>query len=1038
MRRTSGRSLRLLAVLGLLTAGAVALPAPVAAQQAPAGTRTVTFGVGGLQPLQPARLLDTRDTGATVDGVESRTGAVRAGEERAVTIAGRGGVPVVGAGAAWLNVTVTGPSSPGFVTVFPAGAARPNASNVNFSTGQTVPNLVLAKLGRGGKVLVLASASTHVIVDVVGWVPEGPDVQPLQPARALDTRSTGRTVDGLQQAGGPVGAGQSRRLPLAGRAGVPAAGVSAVVLNLTATGPTRSGYVTAHPAGSTRPNASSLNFATGQTVPNLVVAKVGSSGAVDVYNSGGSTHLIADVVGWIPDTSSYGSLQPARVLDTRSTGATVDGQSRAGGPLGGPAVRRLPVLGRAGVPATGVGAVVLNVTATGASRTTHLTVFPTGAGQPNASNLNVINGSTRANLVTAKVGSDGSVSIANAAGSVHVVADVVGWFPSSTTSAPPGEPSGSVTMVLPATTELAGAGDVVALTGTAVAPTALRLSPSADVPPVSGHLVVLPNASVPDGTLVAVTGVTPQSDGSALLAVQRAAVPDAFVDLDVTYAGPLVLADPAASGPSLRSGARLREAERSFGFGPVDRAGFSCTGDGGASVSFDAGFLASSAEISYDLSERFLRFLVTTAPTVAVGMTSTGTVTCTRHLELPGKLPLGPTGLSLSAELDLSMTVSGTITAAATISTPLALGFEYRAGTVTGLSGATYGGSAAFGQQDASVSLTVTPAVEFDLEFLGAVELGLALGLPITASLTGGTPCSAAVDVAATLGASAELELPWLPDVEEDLGSYDLGSAQVWSGPCGAVDPPPPVGNRTASLSMSYDQPTATEGGGAGGVVSRSQEQSVSVAFPTVGASGSSTFQTVNASAGNTGKTASVPVAQFRSERVESNGETSCRYTHSGFREAGQVRLTTFPDAPGDPWEWSVNVAAADHRRLDQVRPGETVWVAVTAYLQGVATLTSAGDGCPEDGFMQEYVEEAFLLPASSSTTASNCAPGASMVAVTGPGQASECAFPVVVQPDGGIVLQRTVQTHATLLGHSSATPVTYGLDLRISGPAAS
>ena len=51
-----------------------------------------------------------------------------------------------------LNVTVTEPSMQSYLTVFPLGESRPLASNLSFSGGQTIPNLVVAKLGADGKV----------------------------------------------------------------------------------------------------------------------------------------------------------------------------------------------------------------------------------------------------------------------------------------------------------------------------------------------------------------------------------------------------------------------------------------------------------------------------------------------------------------------------------------------------------------------------------------------------------------------------------------------------------------------------------------------------------------------------------------------------------------------------------------------------------------------------------------------------------------------------------------------------------------------
>ncbi|MGB6059367.1 MAG: matrixin family metalloprotease, partial [Microthrixaceae bacterium] len=51
-------------------------------------------------------------------------------------------------------------------------SSRPTASTVNFDAGKTVPNMVIAKVGRGGGVSVLASTrGAHVVVDVLGYLP---------------------------------------------------------------------------------------------------------------------------------------------------------------------------------------------------------------------------------------------------------------------------------------------------------------------------------------------------------------------------------------------------------------------------------------------------------------------------------------------------------------------------------------------------------------------------------------------------------------------------------------------------------------------------------------------------------------------------------------------------------------------------------------------------------------------------------------------------------------------------------------------------
>ena len=101
-------------------------------------------------PLVSTTAATAADAG-TLDGLYSGTGAVAAGVETTMTVVGRGGVPLTGVGAVALNVTVTEPSAYSFLTVWPTGAPRPLASNLNFVAGQTVANAVLTKVGANGQ-----------------------------------------------------------------------------------------------------------------------------------------------------------------------------------------------------------------------------------------------------------------------------------------------------------------------------------------------------------------------------------------------------------------------------------------------------------------------------------------------------------------------------------------------------------------------------------------------------------------------------------------------------------------------------------------------------------------------------------------------------------------------------------------------------------------------------------------------------------------------------------------------------------------------
>jgi hypothetical protein len=124
----------------------------------------------GFDALSPARLLDTRVPGATIDGSFVSTGPIPAGGVLAVDVVGRGGVPA-GAGAVALNVTVVNPVEAGFATVFPCvggGGVPPDASNLNFVAGQAIPNAVVSKVGDGGRVCVFTSVAADYLIDVAG------------------------------------------------------------------------------------------------------------------------------------------------------------------------------------------------------------------------------------------------------------------------------------------------------------------------------------------------------------------------------------------------------------------------------------------------------------------------------------------------------------------------------------------------------------------------------------------------------------------------------------------------------------------------------------------------------------------------------------------------------------------------------------------------------------------------------------------------------------------------------------------------------
>ena len=380
------------------------------------------YGYGGgflppplqYHPLTPARILDTRNGGTPL----------APGETRDVLVGTQGGVPA-GATAAVINVTATNGTAAGYLTIFPTGQTRAVASNLNWTAGKTVPNLVEIALGTGGMVSVYnPQGSTDVIFDVEGYVSTpvgtpGADglLNALVPARVLDTRN------GTGAPAAMVGPGATIDLTVTGAGGVPSTGVEAVVLNVTATNATAPSYVTAWPKGASQPVASNLNFVAGQTVPNRVVVKVGTGGMITLFNAAGSVDLVADVNGWFTDGTTsdasgdvFTGTSPSRIMDTRLGGA----------PAGPGSTIHMNVVGQGGVPSS-AHSVVLNVTVTNPTAGSYLTLWPTGSTQPVASDLNFVGGLTVANLTVVKIGTGGQVDVFNAAGNTQIVVDVVGW-----------------------------------------------------------------------------------------------------------------------------------------------------------------------------------------------------------------------------------------------------------------------------------------------------------------------------------------------------------------------------------------------------------------------------------------------------------------------------------------------------------------------------------------------------------------------------------------------------------------------------------
>jgi RHS repeat-associated protein len=427
-RSTVGRLLTaaLTIVLAAMLIDVVATPTkPALAATDPGG--------GEYVPLTPARIVDTRT------GQGGYTGTLGVGVTKSFTVTGTGGVPSSGVSAVVLSVTGVGSTGTTYLAVYPSGESRPDVTQVSLDVGDTVANTVIAKVGTGGKVDVWNHAgSVSILLDVQGYFTDntvttaGGTYVALSPARIVDTRT------GLGGSSTRVGSQETRNVTVLGVGGVPTSGVSAVALNITAVGPTASTYVTAFPAGTTRPDpASTLNTLSGVDIASLAQVKVGTGGQISVYVNAGSLDLVVDVEGYYLDSTQTGRdlyvpVSPRRVYDNRT--AMTPGSTRVIQATGAKDL----VTGNVVVPSAGVTAVVLSVTAVTPGASGHMDLFPDGTLRPTISTLNFTAGDAAVTgTVIAKVGTGGRVDVYDFNATPGLILDVQGYFQSVSPGAPP-------------------------------------------------------------------------------------------------------------------------------------------------------------------------------------------------------------------------------------------------------------------------------------------------------------------------------------------------------------------------------------------------------------------------------------------------------------------------------------------------------------------------------------------------------------------------------------------------------------------------
>lgn len=411
----------------LVTAGSCAVIAAGAlVVGGPASAAPASVSPDGLfHASAPKRLLDTRSKGGSV-GVNGTVTIPRS----AFTAAG---MPATGVQSVVLNLTVTGATGPGYAVAYGGGTA-PSTSNINFVKGWTGASQATVALGSAGVVVKVggtAGTRTQVIVDLQGWYGTsayagrdgvGATFLPGLPERFVDTRQPGV---------GALAGGQSDTWSL-GRTETSSSGdlsivPTALLVNLTATGAKGAGNLVAWSGAGTRPSTSSVNFARGETAPNLVTVPIRVSRGeytFTITNAGSSsTDYVIDVLGLFADAQKAGMaftkhvvVSPKRVMSF----APVAARGTATASLAG-TVDNVDTI-----------AVEGTLTAVRATAPTYLTAFG-GSRRPSTSSLNAVAGQTRSNGVVLVPDEDSDsapsrVSVYNNAGSVAAIVDITGRF----------------------------------------------------------------------------------------------------------------------------------------------------------------------------------------------------------------------------------------------------------------------------------------------------------------------------------------------------------------------------------------------------------------------------------------------------------------------------------------------------------------------------------------------------------------------------------------------------------------------------------
>jgi hypothetical protein len=375
----------------------------------------------------PVRLLDTRPT--SFIGPANLVGPYAQYSIIDLPVSASGVIPPTATSVA-VNVTSTDAVSQFYVQALPTlGGAIGGFSTINVAApGQIRPNFAVVPLSHGS-ISIYFPTGGNIIVDVMGYfTPSTTSAAgrfvPINPRRALDTRPTESGPIPTGWVAHRPANGESVKVELPAGFDVPTTGVSALVVNVTATESGGPGYLQALPTGSQPGQTSTVNYITGETAATHAIVPLGSDGTISVFTSN-TSHIVVDVMGYITgDTAPPSSaglfvpIGPSRYYDSRLPPNSM----HAGGSTVTVRLTGVPFE----VP-PGAGAISMNLTSDQAAGPGFVTAYPGDGAFPLASNLNFIAATPVANAALVKLSASGTLNtFVNIA--THVIIDVNGYF----------------------------------------------------------------------------------------------------------------------------------------------------------------------------------------------------------------------------------------------------------------------------------------------------------------------------------------------------------------------------------------------------------------------------------------------------------------------------------------------------------------------------------------------------------------------------------------------------------------------------------